>query len=624
MLSRKCVDTAAEAIATHREAKLFFMQGLVKRILREAYREPTPLPSVGTPLVQSVFTGAPPPSKSSPYFVTHPNYHNGQFYLSGDNIPMSHSPKTSAQASSANYSQMDIPPTTTTPSTITPSSTTAPSITTSSTPSTSFHSSSNAAVSRSEVQRAFTLFGPITLVESLTKTQHLLVADIKRELQSLNNQLSNIPIAEIRNEQIQAANILTERMEALERSFAELKDVIMLRTNQTFQTDQELLEKWDPAMILMKKSPWENMRLILNKVASDNLADLFPSDWCPKHSELQEKHFKIMSEGMTHMFYQCGILQECQVVTIQEYEQFLRALHHHMVMGYVTINQLGQFLILMTYMSFCRMTHYTEYMKEEDAVNLKIAVWMSLVIIAFRTTFHSEDSIRSINKYFKVMNTTVRRRMHVIITRYLEQKCVCRNHVQCDLFPNTLTTEITLPIYQHFLQYLQEKGFSRFSITNESEALLKYGKTITMIVLARVNSYYSSYFPQSIMEEESRCLYGHNFSSVEKDYLTNKLLKMTPTISKDAVQQSIEFLERQKEANCPCTIHTQKRGYDWIVFDRMPDKFPSPSNMLSSGESESKEYVAALDTTINSQDSEKMGEDCETNNTHDVSDASIK
>ena len=131
-----------------------------------------------------------------------------------------------------------------------------------------------------------------------------------------------------------------------------------------------------------------------------------------------------------------------------------------------------------------------------------------------------------------------------------------------------------------------------------------------MIILARVNGYYSSYFPQSIMEEESKCLYGHNFSSVEKDYFTNKLLKMTPTISKDAVQQSIEFLERQKEANCPCTIHTQKRGYDWIVFDRMPDKFPSPSNMLSSGESDSEEYVAAVDTTINSQDSEKMDEDC--------------
>ena len=44
---QKCVDTAAEAIATHREAKLVFMQGLVKRISREAYREPTNPPSAG-------------------------------------------------------------------------------------------------------------------------------------------------------------------------------------------------------------------------------------------------------------------------------------------------------------------------------------------------------------------------------------------------------------------------------------------------------------------------------------------------------------------------------------------------------------------------------------------------
>ena len=56
---QKYVDTAAEAIATHQEAKLVFMQGLVKRILREAYREPTSPPSAGTPLAQSVFTGIP-------------------------------------------------------------------------------------------------------------------------------------------------------------------------------------------------------------------------------------------------------------------------------------------------------------------------------------------------------------------------------------------------------------------------------------------------------------------------------------------------------------------------------------------------------------------------------------
>ena len=193
-----------------------------------------------------------------------------------------------------------------------------------------------------------------------------------------------------------------------------------------------------------------------------------------------------------------------------------------MVMGNVTINQLGQFLILMTYMSFCRINHYTNYTKEEDAVNLEIAVWMSIVIMAFRTSFHAEGSHRTINPYFKVLNTIIRRRLHVILTRYLEQECVCQNHVQCDLYPNTLTSEIIIPSYQYFLQYIQEKGFSRFSITSESEILSKYGKTVTMIVLARVNGYYSPYFPQTIMEEEAKCLYGTNFSFAERDFFTNK------------------------------------------------------------------------------------------------------
>ena len=124
------------------------------------------------------------------------------------------------------------------------------------------------------------------------------------------------------------------------------------------------------------------------------------------------------------MFYQCGILQDCDVLAIHGYEQFIKTLHHHMVMGNVTISQLGQFLILMTYMSFCRMNHYTNYMKEEDAINLEVAVWMSIVIMAFRTSFHAEGSHRTINPYFKVLNTIIRRKLHVIITRYLEQEFV--------------------------------------------------------------------------------------------------------------------------------------------------------------------------------------------------------
>ena len=110
---------------------------------------------------------------------------------------------------------------------------------------------------------------------------------------------------------------------------------------------------------------------------------------------------------------------------------------------------------------------------------------MSIVIVAFRTSFHAEGAHRTINPYFNVLNTIIRRRLHVILTRYLEQECVCKNHVQCDISPNILTSEIILPSYEHFLHYIQEKGFSRFSIGSESEILSKYGKTITMIVLAR-------------------------------------------------------------------------------------------------------------------------------------------
>ena len=79
----------------------------------------------------------------------------------------------------------------------------------------------------------------------------------------------------------------------------------MLRTNQSFKIDPELLDKWDSTMLVIRRCPWTNMRLILNRVASDNIADLFPSDWAPKplFSEVQEKHFKVLLEVMTSMFY---------------------------------------------------------------------------------------------------------------------------------------------------------------------------------------------------------------------------------------------------------------------------------------------------------------------------------
>ena len=541
---QRCVDTAAEVIATHREARLIFMQGLVRRIVREAYRELTS-PSFGIPLAQSVFAGIPSTSRGPyPSFVTYSNYYDGQFHHCYPPNPIPQVPTTSA-------------PTTTQSAEMNGSHTSTMTSTTSTTATTTSTSSSNAipTVAR-EAHRSHTVFAPMTLVESLTKTNLLLVADMKSEIQSIHNELSTIPFEEIRNEQSQAFDKVNDKIEALEKNFTELKDIVMKRSYQNLKMDPKLLDQWNPSMLVIRRSPWTNMRLILNKVASDNRADLFPSNWAPKpcFSDILEKHFKVLSEVMTAMFYQYGILQDYDVLAIQGYEQFLKALHHHMVMGNVTINQLGYFLILMTYMSFCRIGHYTAYMREEDAINLEIAVWMSIVIMAFRTSFHAEGAHRTINPYFNVLNTIIRRRLQVILTRYLEQECACKNLVQCDTSSNILTSEIILPSYQHFLHYILEKRLSRFSIVGESDILSKYGKTITMIVLARVNGYYSPYFPQSIMEEEAKCLYGTNFSFAKRDFFINKLVKVTPNMTQEAINQSIAFLRgKRKPTDYPYT-----------------------------------------------------------------------
>ena len=212
---QKCVDTAAEAIATHREARLIFMQGLVRRILREAYREPTSPPSVGTSLVPSVFAGIPSTSRGPyPSFVTHPNYHDGQFHHYHPPNPISHSPTTSAptttQSAIMNTNQ-----------TSTMTSTTS---STSTTPSTSVHYISNTFPTiAKEACRSHTVFAPMTLVESLTKTNLLLVADMKSEIQSIHNELSTIPFEEIKNEQSQAFDKVNDKIETLEKTLLNSK-----------------------------------------------------------------------------------------------------------------------------------------------------------------------------------------------------------------------------------------------------------------------------------------------------------------------------------------------------------------------------------------------------------------
>ena len=281
-----------------------------------------------------------------------------------------------------------------------------------------------------------------------------------------------------------------------------------------------------------------------------------------------EKQYKVMTELMTHMFQQCGYLQEENIIELDNYQEFLKALQHHVFMGNVSITQLIHFIIFMVYMPFCRLSHYTEYMSDRDAVLLKAAVHISLVIMAFKTTFSMRGGHHSVNPYFKNILPVVRRNLHVVNTRYIEQQCTCKKHVQCDIYPIALTTEVVLPTYQHFLHCLNLTG----TISRETNVLSMYGKPIQMMILARVNGYYSPFIPSTIMQEEDQAETGEVFNLAEENFFKHKLRTLYPKIDEEGIKTAIGFLAAQKLVNCPCTVHTEERSYEWIVFRRQPDR----------------------------------------------------
>ena len=58
----------------------------------------------------------------------------------------------------------------------------------------------------------------------------------------------------------------------------------------------------------------------------------------------------------------------------------------------------------------------------------------------------------------------------------------------------------------------------------------------------------------------------------ERDFFKHRLLTLFPKISDKGIETSITFLEQQKLANCPCFVHSEQRGFGWIVFRRQPDR----------------------------------------------------
>ena len=95
-----------------------------------------------------------------------------------------------------------------------------------------------------------------------------------------------------------------------------------------------------------------------------------------------------------------------------------------------------------------------------------------------------------------------------------------------------------------------------------------------MLILARVNGYYNPYIPHTIMEKEAKIRYGEVFSPAEKEFFKYRLQTLYPRIGDNDIKTAITFLAEQKAANCPCLVHTEQRGYEWIVFRRQPDRIP--------------------------------------------------
>ena len=116
------------------------------------------------------------------------------------------------------------------------------------------------------------------MAEDLTKAQLILCNEIKTELKAVKESIAAISFDDVQRKVTETTTMLEERMNSLEDQYNELKELIIHRTTQSLITDPTILDHWNPADVVMKNSPWTSMRLVLNKVAADNITELFPTD----------------------------------------------------------------------------------------------------------------------------------------------------------------------------------------------------------------------------------------------------------------------------------------------------------------------------------------------------------
>ena len=141
-------------------------------------------------------------------------------------------------------------------------------------------------VEQSLPNQAKTLFAPVGIAEDLVRIQLILCEEIKTEIQAVKKSIAAIPFDDRQRKITEATTQLEERMTRLEEQCREMKGILKQKTIQNYIANPALLEHWKPGDMVSKHSLWTTLRLVLNKVASENITELFPSDGQPRPSIL--------------------------------------------------------------------------------------------------------------------------------------------------------------------------------------------------------------------------------------------------------------------------------------------------------------------------------------------------
>ena len=70
------------------------------------------------------------------------------------------------------------------------------------------------------------------------------------------------------------------------------------------------------------------------------------------------------------------------------------------------------------------------------------------------------------------------------------------------------------------------------------------------------------------------------------------------------MRQLYSFLEKHKIANCPCLVHTESRGYDWVVFRRQPDRDVEQTESEDGDNEQDDDYFSVEPVDIDEEEEE--------------------